>query len=126
VAKIVGVSRATVQKYENGIIASIPSDKVELLSKALTTSPSYLMGWDDDLSTSEFGNLTYDESNHMQKYRVLDEHGKSTVDIITDHEYSRVTAAGDEEPERSRRRVSETLAEIDVTSQAEIQKRGVS
>ena len=49
VAKIVGVTRATIQKYENGIISNIPSDKIEALAKALKTTPSYLMGWDNDL-----------------------------------------------------------------------------
>lgn len=47
VAQIVGVTRATIQKYENGIISNIPSDKIELLAKALQVSPSYLMGWDE-------------------------------------------------------------------------------
>lgn len=48
VAKIVGVTRQTILKYENGIISNIPSDKIELLAKALRTSPAYLMGWADD------------------------------------------------------------------------------
>ncbi len=46
VAQTVGVTRATIQKYENGIISNIPSDKIELLAKALKTTPGYLMGWD--------------------------------------------------------------------------------
>mgnify|MGYP000413532084 FL=1 len=45
VAKTVGVTRQTIQKYESGIIANIPSDKIELLAIALKTSPSFLMGW---------------------------------------------------------------------------------
>lgn len=47
VAKIVGVTRQTIQKYESGIIPNIPSDKIELLASALETTPSYLMGWED-------------------------------------------------------------------------------
>lgn len=46
VAKVVGVSRQTIQKYESGIVANIPSDKIELLAKALHTTPAYLMGWE--------------------------------------------------------------------------------
>lgn len=46
VATRVGVTRATIQKYENGIINNIPSDKIELLAKALHTTPAYLMGWE--------------------------------------------------------------------------------
>lgn len=44
----VGVSKATIQRYETGIISNIPSDKIELLAKALQTSPAYLMGWEED------------------------------------------------------------------------------
>ena len=52
VARMVGVTRATVQKYENGIIANIPSDKIEALAKALDTTPAYLMGWEEENESS--------------------------------------------------------------------------
>lgn len=48
VGKIVGVGKATIQKYENGIISSIPSDKIELLAEALETTPGFIMGWETD------------------------------------------------------------------------------
>ena len=44
-AKKVGVSRQTIQRYESGVIGNIPSDKIELIAKALRTSPADLMGW---------------------------------------------------------------------------------
>lgn len=47
VGKIVGITRQTIQRYESGVISNIPSDKIELLAKALQTSPAYLMGWED-------------------------------------------------------------------------------
>lgn len=47
-ASKVGVSRQTIQRYESGTISNIPSDKIELMAKALYTTPSYLMGWTDD------------------------------------------------------------------------------
>lgn len=43
VAKIVGVSRQTIQRYESGVIASIPSDKIEKLAQALNTTPAFVM-----------------------------------------------------------------------------------
>lgn len=46
-AKQVGTSKQTIQRYETGIISNIPSDKIELLAKALDTTPAYLMGWED-------------------------------------------------------------------------------
>lgn len=46
VAKHVGITRQTAQKYESGIVANIPSDKVEKLAEVLQTTPAFLMGWD--------------------------------------------------------------------------------
>lgn len=48
VGKIVGVSKATVQRWESGEISNMRRDKVLLLAKALHTTPAYLMGWEDD------------------------------------------------------------------------------
>lgn len=47
-AKKVGISRATAQRYEAGIITNIPSDKIELLAEALKTTPGFIMGWEND------------------------------------------------------------------------------
>ena len=44
-AKQVGTSKQTIHKYESGIISNIPPRKIELLAKALDTTPAYLMGW---------------------------------------------------------------------------------
>ena len=49
VAVAVGVSRQTIQKYESGVIANIPFEKVERLALALHTTPAALMGWHDDV-----------------------------------------------------------------------------
>lgn len=43
VAKIVGVSRQTIQRYESGVIASIPFDRIEKLAQALNTTPAFVM-----------------------------------------------------------------------------------
>lgn len=47
-ADAANVSKQTMYKYENDIITNIPSDKIELMAKALYTTPSYLMCWTDD------------------------------------------------------------------------------
>ena len=46
VAKVVGVTRQTVQKYESGVVTNIPSDRIELLARVLRTTPAFLMGWE--------------------------------------------------------------------------------
>ena len=35
IAKAVGVSRQTIQRYESGVIGNIPYDKIEGIAKAL-------------------------------------------------------------------------------------------
>ena len=47
VAKMVGFSRQTMSRYENGIIGNIPSDKIERMAKAMRVSPGVIMGWEE-------------------------------------------------------------------------------
>ena len=48
VGNMVGVGKSTVRKWETGIIANMKRDKIAALSKALDTSPAYLMGWEEE------------------------------------------------------------------------------
>ena len=48
-AKMLGVSKQTLYKYENDIITNIPSNIVEKAAKLGHVSPSYLMGWDSNM-----------------------------------------------------------------------------
>ena len=43
-------NRATIYRYEKGDIENMPIDIIELMAKALDTTPQYLMGWDKKLS----------------------------------------------------------------------------
>lgn len=46
-AEKIGVSRATMFRYENGSIDGINVKKLVPIAKALRTTPEYLMGWDE-------------------------------------------------------------------------------
>ena len=48
VASCIGVSPATIYRYESGGIESMRTDKLVPIANALDTTPSYLMGWTDD------------------------------------------------------------------------------
>ena len=48
VAKIVGVGKSTVRKWETGMIENMRRDKIAALAKALGTTPVALMGWIDE------------------------------------------------------------------------------
>lgn len=45
VAEILGVSPATIYRYEKGDIEKVPGDLLAPIAKALQTTPAYLMGW---------------------------------------------------------------------------------
>lgn len=49
-AEKMGVSKQTLYKYENNVVTNIPSDKIQIVAQILDISPSYLMGWEDNLS----------------------------------------------------------------------------
>lgn len=46
----INVSKQTLYKYENNIITNIPSDKIEAAAHLCNISPSYIMGWSDNVS----------------------------------------------------------------------------
>lgn len=93
VGKLVGVTRATIQRYENGNIINIPSDKIELIAKALHTTPSYLMGWEKDKKeTNKF--LTKEEKEILEPYNQLNNEGKNksveyTWDLVASNKYEK-------------------------------------
>ena len=66
-ADLVGTSRQTIHRYERGIIANIPPEKIEALAEALGTTPAYLMGWE---SGRTYGNI---ESLSVKRLPMLGE-----------------------------------------------------
>ena len=76
------ISKSTLQRYETGYIKKVPINQIEILAKALHTTPSYLMGWDTPASPSL--SLTQQEETHIKKYRQLDADGKEEIDDIID------------------------------------------
>lgn len=75
VARRVGVSRATVQRWEKGVLQNPGRDKIAALAAALQVSPEYLLGWTDDpglrmeqdLASATAG-LTPEEINSVLNY----------------------------------------------------------
>lgn len=75
VANRVGVSRATVHRWETGVLRNPGRDKIAALAAALQVSPEYLLGWtndpglkmEQDLATAT-ANLTPEEIASVLNY----------------------------------------------------------
>lgn len=53
IAEILGVSPATIYRYENGDIEKVPGERLEPIAKVLQTTPAYLMGWKNDAADTD-------------------------------------------------------------------------
>lgn len=105
VANAVGVTEATVSRWESGHINNMRRDKIEGLAKVLHVSPLVIMGKDGDTPAppaaqpptapyrtplTERDELTEHEREHIELYRELDERGRNAVDDLTDLHVERV------------------------------------
>jgi transcriptional regulator with XRE-family HTH domain len=76
VATIVGVGKSTVRKWETGMIANMGRDKIARLATALSTTPAYLMGWEEDIEqtlTPDEPKLTEGEEMLLNLFRQIPE-----------------------------------------------------
>ena len=87
VAAFLGVSPATVYRYENGDISKLPSKFIKPLAEYLCVSPSWLMGWSEEIRSPEsssnqpadLGAIQPDEADIIKTYRSLPAPGKQYV-----------------------------------------------
>lgn len=88
-AEKVNISKQTLYKYEKNIITNIPSNKIEELSKILSVSESYLMGWEDNLNNENsdlIPDILSDKEllDHIKKLmRLNSEHKQAIYDNTT-------------------------------------------
>lgn len=71
--KKVGVTKATINKYETGVVLNLRRPTIEALAKAFGVSPAYLMGWDElNIPRGPSQNETKDDEKELLKiYRAL-------------------------------------------------------
>ena len=96
-AELVGTSRQTVHRYENGIITNIPHDKIEALARALEITPAALMGWENDVESSSFNNIKMLKSIKSVKTKKLPILGNVACGepIFASEEYDYYATVGD-------------------------------
>lgn len=72
VAKAIGTTKQNIYKYENGLIANIPLDKIESLAQHFNVSPSYLAGWDQSSSLrSDTHSIASQNSSELTEFLTL-------------------------------------------------------
>ena len=49
----IGKDRSTIYRYEKGDIENLPIDILEPIAAALSTTPQYLMGWEEEKPTTK-------------------------------------------------------------------------
>lgn len=52
-ADMIGVSRSTVFRYENGFIEKMPLNNLVPIARALSTTVGYLMGWENNPASAD-------------------------------------------------------------------------
>ncbi|MBQ8797190.1 MAG: helix-turn-helix transcriptional regulator [Oscillospiraceae bacterium] len=67
VAKLCNTTKQTIFKYESETVTNIPYEKIVLLSKALSVSPSYLFEWEKE-QPSVPGGLSLDGITETQRF----------------------------------------------------------
>lgn len=77
VAELLGVKEATAQRYESGEIKNIKHETIVSLSKILSCSPAFLMGWQDNVMVES--SLSKKEIELLQIYRSFDSEGKTKL-----------------------------------------------
>lgn len=90
-ASLVGISKQTLYKYENGIITNIPSNKIEAIAKVLDTTPASLMGWTETPIT-ENNPTENDEVEEEYLLASRSKDGKRGIEILTKAEYETAKA----------------------------------
>lgn len=82
----VGVQKAAIYKYENGLIVNLKRLTLEKLAIVLETTPTYLMGLEDDENDSSIlSELTPQQSALLSSFDQLNEEGQQkAVDYVDD------------------------------------------
>lgn len=71
VAKAVGVSAPTIQRYESGDIKNIRKDKIKALADALQLTPTYLMDWNEHPEIKRSFDYYMEMQLHLLGYKII-------------------------------------------------------
>lgn len=82
----IGVQKAAIYKYENGLVVNLKRSTIEKLAIVLETTPTYLMGMEDaELNQPILSELTPQQSALLSSFDQLNEEGQQkAVEYVED------------------------------------------
>lgn len=93
----VGVQKAAIYKYENGLVVNLKRSILEKLALVLDTTPTYLMGMED--AEPAQASLTKAQTSLLSVFDELNEEGQSKAmdyveDLVLTGRYKKAAAHG--------------------------------
>lgn len=79
VAKAIGSSKQTIQRYETGEIKNIPYDKVIALAEHFIVTPGYLMGWEEKNKNPITDNIVSKDIELLDLFHKLNDSQKNHI-----------------------------------------------
>ena len=94
----VGVQKAAIYKYENGLVVNLKRSILEKLAIVLDTTPTYLMGMEDSEQQANI-RLTPQQSTLLAAFDQLNEEGQQKAveyvdDLVLTGRYKKCPASG--------------------------------
>lgn len=96
----VGVQKAAIYKYENGLVVNLKRSTIEKLAAALETTPTYLMGMEDDTPcAAAITSLTPRQSALLTSFDQLNDEGQDKAveyveDLVLTGRYKKSCSSG--------------------------------
>lgn len=94
----IGVQKAAIYKYENGLVVNLKRSILEKLAIVLDTTPTYLMGMEDSAQQANV-QLTPQQSTLLAAFDQLNEEGQTKAveyveDLVLTGRYKKCPASG--------------------------------
>lgn len=94
----IGVQKAAIYKYENGLVVNLKRSILEKLAIVLDTTPTYLMGMEDSAQQANV-QLTPQQSTLLAAFDQLNEEGQTQAveyveDLVLTGRYKKRPASG--------------------------------
>lgn len=94
----IGVQKAAIYKYENGLVVNLKRSILEKLAIVLDTTPTYLMGMEDSAQQANV-QLTPQQSTLLAAFDQLNEEGQTKAveyveDLVLTGRYKKHPASG--------------------------------